>query len=124
MKRTFLQTTAKPRFLPLDTLPNDNINTFRDQFFHPQLPIVLPRNHFRYLPALNRWFVVPAANNHFPSPAKLNYSYLEKYGDFHVPLELTQPSSHNNPDEENPVFHSNSFKRFNAPLSLFLEWTR
>jgi hypothetical protein len=124
MKRTFISTTTKPRFIALETLPNDDINIFRDRFFQPQLPVALRRNHFRYLPALNRWFSAPPANNHTQSLATLNYGYLKKHGDFLVPLEITLSSSHNVHSEENQSIHRDTFKRFRAPLSLFLDWTR
>ncbi|EEP80793.1 conserved hypothetical protein [Uncinocarpus reesii 1704] len=74
---------------------------------------------FRDLPAISRWFApssVPGGEH--CSRRCLNYDYLEPYGNCHVPLELTTIAPTGNPKPEE------SFKRFHAPLSLFLDWTR
>ncbi|PGH27100.1 hypothetical protein AJ80_01287 [Polytolypa hystricis UAMH7299] len=122
--------SAAAHFAPLPTLSPNNaaIDTFRTQYFQPQRPVVLPRGHFSIYPAIDRWFT-----QHKDGSTELNYAYLDKYAaDCHVPLELTSPVPPNgsssssedtleNSQTEDPT---ESFKRFLAPLALFLQWTR
>ncbi|PIG80706.1 JmjC domain protein [Aspergillus arachidicola] len=100
---------------PLKILDDASIENFRKEHFIPELPIVLPRHHFRDLPAFGRWFQSSPSE---PNASRLNTAYLEQHGaDALVPLELTQPSTE--PDNDDI-----SFRQFHAPLSLFLEWMR
>ncbi|KAE8349745.1 hypothetical protein BDV28DRAFT_54819 [Aspergillus coremiiformis] len=100
---------------PLKTLEDTNIEDFREKYFVPELPVILPRHHFRDLPALKRWFL-PSRSE--PNASDLNTAYLEQHGaEALVPLELTQPSSE-------PGDDGISFRQFRAPVSLFLEWMR
>ncbi|KAB8201170.1 hypothetical protein BDV34DRAFT_203316 [Aspergillus parasiticus] len=100
---------------PLKILDDASIENFRKEHFIPELPIVLPRRHFRDLPAFGRWFQSSPSE---PNASRLNTAYLEQHGaDALVPLELTQPSTE--PDNDDI-----SFRQFHAPLSLFLEWMR
>ncbi|RWQ97305.1 JmjC domain protein [Paecilomyces variotii] len=93
-------------YRPVDILEDGSVNRFRDMCFEPQRPALLPRGHFRDLPAFQRWFVRDS-----PSATRLNYEYLQQSGETLVPLELTSADD-------------GSFQRFNAPLSLFLQWTQ
>ncbi|KAL2013762.1 hypothetical protein VTN00DRAFT_1287 [Thermoascus crustaceus] len=115
--------SATPRYSPLDSLHDANIDRFRERYFKPELPVILPRGYFRDLPACDRWFARTSASpnaNHNNNGSRLNYEYLGRFGDAFVPLELTQLSPGSNPAESSDA----SFQRFHAPLSLFLEWTR
>lgn len=110
---------ALSRFVALDTLSSASVAAFRESCFKPQIPIVLPRGQFQDFPAIPRWFTAPSAGgNGRPTLNSLNYAYLEQYGDCHVPLELTTTSS----DGDTQL--DETFRRFHAPLSLFLDWTR
>lgn len=93
------------QWLPLQTLPNNTLDTFRAQAFDPAKPALLPRGTFVSLPAIDRWFV---RQPNSPT-SSLNHNYLDQHGSAIVPLELTSP----------PNFH-----RAEAPLSIFLEWTK
>ncbi|WEW55559.1 hypothetical protein PRK78_000990 [Emydomyces testavorans] len=123
MKSSFTSSLKTARFIALDTLASSNVAAFRESFFKPQIPIVLPRGQFRNLPAISRWFAASSSSSPTdiePSSFRsLNYDYLEQFRDSHVPLELTTKASNgsNTQCEE-------SFKRFHAPLSFFLDWTR
>ncbi|KAB8243108.1 hypothetical protein BDV35DRAFT_364131 [Aspergillus flavus] len=111
-----ISSVATPcRYHPLKILDDASIENFRKAHFIPELPIVLPRRHFRDLPAFGRWFQSSPSE---PNVSRLNTAYLEQHGaDALVPLELTQPSTE--PDKDDI-----SFRQFHAPLSLFLEWMR
>ncbi|KAK2741076.1 hypothetical protein FQN55_008480 [Onygenales sp. PD_40] len=100
------------RFGPLDTLSaaNSDISTFRDSYFTPQLPVLLSRGHFNQLPAIQKWFSQPGSSS---AVASLDYSYLQKYSDCPVPLELTTSTA-----------GDTTFRRLHAPLDLFLKWTK
>ncbi|KAE8146241.1 hypothetical protein BDV25DRAFT_162860 [Aspergillus avenaceus] len=92
-----------------------HINQFREQFFIPELPVILPRRYFCSLPAFQRWF---QSSGYGRNATKLNTAYLEQHSaQTIVPLELTQPLS-------NAGESDISFRHFHAPLGLFLEWIR
>ncbi|KAI9038502.1 putative JmjC domain protein [Aspergillus affinis] len=104
-------------FRPLDILDDVNVNRFRERCFAPELPIVLPRGHFDNLPAVTRWF---QSSSSPPSASQLNTEYLKQHGgDAFVPLELTQYAQQGQPGSGEV-----EFRKFHAPLSLFLEWMR
>ncbi|KAL5050226.1 hypothetical protein BDW71DRAFT_173430 [Aspergillus fruticulosus] len=122
---TVIPRSSKPRryrysapshyYKSLQVLGDANIDTFREGFFIPELPVLLPRRSFRDLPAYERWF------HHSATKPRLNIEYLAAHsGDALVPLELTQ--------SEQPLSNSEktelSFCKFHAPLSLFLQWIR
>ncbi|EAS33183.3 JmjC domain-containing protein [Coccidioides immitis RS] len=120
MKRALQSPPKIRRFVALNTLTeNNSIAAFRESYFRPQVPVVLPRGQFRDLPAISRWFTAPSSiSGDNSSVQSFNYDYLEQYGDCHVPLELTTTAFNGNSQPEE------SFKRFHAPLSLFLDWAR
>ncbi|KAF2496284.1 Clavaminate synthase-like protein, partial [Lophium mytilinum] len=105
------------RFRPVDILDILNIESFRTSHFNLGVPALL-RNQFRHIPAISRWF------NPYPSKPgfhQLNAAYLEPHGSVIVPLELTRathPLSDSIPDDAE--YHSQTFQRFEAPLSVFL----
>lgn len=116
-------------YRPLETLHDAHatVDGFREKCFNPQRPGILPRGHFRHataIPALERWFLPLKDNKSNPdemsASSRLNIEYLQRHGaDAFVPLEytkLTTPSSPNRGDTQ--------FQRFQAPLSLFLEWMK
>ncbi|KAI1974690.1 hypothetical protein LOZ53_003392 [Ophidiomyces ophidiicola] len=108
------------RFSALETLASSCTSVFRESYFKPQRPVVLPRGRFRELPAASRWFVpVPlASDGDVSSLRSLNVGYLSSHRDCYVPLELTTRRVCEDGHLEE------SFKRFHAPLGLFLDWTR
>lgn len=109
-------------FRPLDTLEDASISNFRAASFNPELPIVLPRQHFRYLPAFARWF----QRSSDPDIARLDTEYLAHHGAAtSVPLELTQKQTPS-PNVTSPSSEAseNTFRQFYAPLNLFLDWIR
>ncbi|KAL4813060.1 JmjC domain protein [Aspergillus spinulosporus] len=102
-------------YKPLQVLEDANIEKFREQFFVPEFPVILPRRSFRDLPAYERWF------HHSATKPQLNIEYLAAHGgDALVPLELTQPEQSISKSEDPGL----SFRKFHAPLSLFLQWIR
>ncbi|PYH41821.1 putative JmjC domain protein [Aspergillus saccharolyticus JOP 1030-1] len=108
--RFYSTTASQYQYRPLASLEHVELDHFRQAYFIPEHPILLPRRHFQTLPALTKWFS--------SSPSRLNTIYLSQHGaDAMVPLELTQFST-------NTDIGANEldFRQFHAPLSLFLEW--
>ncbi|KAJ5095210.1 hypothetical protein N7532_007501 [Penicillium argentinense] len=116
---SFSTSSGRP-YRPLETLHDARVETFRQQFFIPEKPTILPRSHFRDIPALKNWF---QAGNGSPADApdrttRLNVEYLQSHAaDAFVPLELTELSDTTATDVKR-------FRQFHAPLNLFLEWMR
>lgn len=109
--KSFSHPTNLTNFQPIPTLPNWDLQTFRERAFIPKLPALLPEDASEQPPASQSWFHKP------PQPRDLDYDYLRKHaGDCNVPLELTRK---NETGTQMP-----SFERFNAPLQLFLDWMR
>lgn len=107
-------TPSTHRYFPLDPLPDGNIDRFREQFFVPEQPAILPRQFFCDIPAVERWFR-PGPTQNDTVRLRLNTEYLEQHGsNAFVPLELTQLL--------NSDLAELSFRQFHAPLSLFLQW--
>jgi hypothetical protein len=118
-----LFSTPSP-YQSLDVLQNASINIFREKYFRPEYPAILPRACFRVLPACDRWFTKPSSPGSSPT---LNYNYLEQHADTSVPLELTHsspPLQKLDGDSGQSAATDAIFQRFHAPLSLFLDWTR
>lgn len=113
---------ARSRYKSLAVLEGDNIDTFREGFFLPEKPVILPRQSFRDIPAYERWFHHSPTK---PNTSQLNTEYLSAHGaDALVPLELTQ--AHLQTPQRNDLENNSnlSFRKFHAPLSLFLQWIR
>lgn len=109
-------TPSTNRHRPLEPLQDGNIDYFREKCFVPGRPTILPRQFFRDIPAVERWFRPGTTQNDTPR-LRLNIEYLEQHGpNAFVPLELTQPSTSESTNSEL------SFRQFHAPLSLFLQW--
>lgn len=110
---------------PLDVLDDASLDSFRENCFVPERPAILPRGHFRGIPAFERWFQAANSSSFFSSGdniSRLKVEYLHKHGaDAFVPLELTEsppyPANGNNAEDD-----EHSFRRFHAPLSVFLQW--
>ncbi|RAL16535.1 putative JmjC domain protein [Aspergillus homomorphus CBS 101889] len=103
-------TTVSRQYRTLESLSDVNLDHFRQTYFIPERPIILPRRHFCTLPAFEKWF--------YSAPPGLNAAYLRQHGaDALVPLELTQAPADTISGTGEP-----SFRQFHAPLSLFLEW--
>jgi Cupin-like domain len=92
-------------------LPSWDLTIFRDRAFIPKLPVLLPQDASKEPPASSSWFQSQDGDH---SLRNLNYTHLTQFGDAIVPLELTRNHEAGNA----------TFERFNAPLSLFLDWMR
>ena len=108
--------SSSPRWRPLQELPDGNTETIRREAFAPSLPTLLPRGQFSKLPAIRKWFS-PSEKNTLRVP--LNYTYLDSFGGAIVPLEFTRLKGATSKDEAEDFF-----QRAEAPLSIFLEWTK
>ncbi|KAJ5653457.1 hypothetical protein N7490_000460 [Penicillium lividum] len=118
--RAFSASTVHP-YNSLDALKDAHVDTFRQQCFSSEQPGLLPRSQFRDLPALNNWF------QSSPTTAtRLNDEYLRIHAsNAFVPLELTENTTRA-PTEgaESGATEAVTFRKFHAPLTLFLDWMR
>ena len=88
-------------------LRDGRLETFREQAFAPAVPVLLPRSKFIDLSATQKWFISSGDDS---VGASLNHEYLGNFDDAVVPLEFTKGQG--------------MFQRAEAPLRIFLEWTR
>ncbi|KAI9777157.1 MAG: hypothetical protein M1835_005311 [Candelina submexicana] len=93
--------------LPVKTLDDMSLSTFKREAFNPELPAILPKAFSDY-PAISNWFSQSPQEG---AGAELRYEYFDSYGEVMVPLELTSGAR-------------NDFQDLRAPLRLFLGWTR
>ncbi|KAJ5495674.1 Clavaminate synthase-like protein [Penicillium diatomitis] len=134
VQKAFVSSSPVQSFRPLEALPTIGVDTFREQYFQPERPAVLPRSHFKSIPAVTKWFKhndVSTTEKH-RSTARLNTEYLLRYASHAlVPLELTRPAEdpgqitskgNGSENQRQPSAETMSFVQFDAPLSLFLEW--
>jgi hypothetical protein len=131
--RSFSASVNRP-YRTLETLQHGDFDTFRQQYFAPGHPIVLPRSQCRDLPAVKNWF--KSTNSRLGATSgpetRLNLEYLEKHAaDAFVPLELTELGASSscgntigNLSQQASAPDVVSFRQFHAPLTLFLEWMR
>ncbi|KAL4921105.1 hypothetical protein BDW62DRAFT_174956 [Aspergillus aurantiobrunneus] len=111
---------ARSEYRPLDVVEDAGIKTFREGYFTPERPVLLSRRSFCDIPAYERWFFHSSAK---PNTSRLNNEYLAAHGaDAVVPLELTQSQSQNSESKDSENGLNLSFRKFHAPLSLFLQW--
>ena len=104
------------------TVSNSPASHFYSYWLQKERPYVIPRQHFltpknltsHEIRAFRHW-IQPRLRD--KGPFELNYDYLQQYGDAIVPIEQTTWCG----PEQKQV---ESFERFEAPLSLFLEWTK
>lgn len=108
--------SSAPTYRKVKILEDGTIDVFRQQAFLPAVPATLPRGHFSHLPAVKAWFTEREAGSHAQT---LNHAYFHPYGETPVPLELTGNHSASTPIPTEPAF-----RRFRAPLHLFLDWAR
>ena len=107
--------TASP-WHKVGTLHDGSVETFRQEAFIPSLPIVLPPSQFLEIPALKKWFHHSETQ---PNSSTLAQEYLGQFRGSIVPLELTRLPSGPATRDTKDTFH-----RAEAPLGLFLEWTK
>ncbi|KAJ5380954.1 uncharacterized protein N7496_003382 [Penicillium cataractarum] len=131
--RNFSVSLTRP-YRTLEAIQYVDVDTFRQQYFAPEHPVVLPRAQFRDLPAVKNWFestnTRPSATSH--PTTRLNLEYLEKHAaDAFVPLELTElavssscGNKNGNMSQQATASDVVSFRQFHAPVTLFLEWMR
>ncbi|KAF3389310.1 Lysine-specific demethylase JMJ30 [Penicillium rolfsii] len=118
----------------LEALPTVDLDTFRQRYFTPEHPVVLPRSQFRDLPAVRNWFKCPSPRSTTTNrpTTRLNLEYLQRHAaDAFVPLELTELATSSPSARENGELSRSddatdvvSFRQFHGPLTLFLEWMR
>lgn len=96
--------TASQRFVEAKCLEYDVTNSANG--FNANEPVIF-KNCFKRVPAIGKWFI-PSASS--PNLHELNISYLDRYGDSIVSLELTQTTPDN----------TTSFQSLQAPLSVLL----
>lgn len=131
--RKLSNSSTRP-YRTLEPPPNLDVEIFRQRYFGPEHPVVLPRSQFRDLPAVRNWFesTSPQSTATTRPQTRLNLEYLQKHGaDAFVPLELTELAESNssgndngNPSQSDSAKDVVSFRQFHAPLTLFLEWMR
>jgi hypothetical protein len=109
------------------------IDSFRWRYFEKQIPVRYKRKVFAKLntiPAATTWIKpFPYSKKALkkvegPAQYQLDYEHLEQYGDTIVPIERTIWGTSQDKQEEERKWDVKSFERFEAPLSLFLEWTK
>ncbi|KAL9047139.1 MAG: hypothetical protein Q9214_000207 [Letrouitia sp. 1 TL-2023] len=97
---------------PVTALRDDSLETFQRHAFDCHMPAQWHKGSFPDLPAVYKWFC--------NIPPSFNYAYLDQFGDTLVPLEFTRGHSTSTPNKRAQV----EFHRGEAPLRIFLEWTR
>ncbi len=112
---SFSRKHSAPTYRNVNILENGSTEIFRRKAFLPAFPAVLPRGQFSHLPAVKRWFIPQHQNS---DGLTLNHAYLHEYGATIVPLEMTGSSA-----TSVSRCLEQGFQRFNAPLSLFLDWS-
>lgn len=91
-------------FRPVPVLQDSSLPTFRRDAFEAALPAILPRGHFRTLPAVSKWFTTPFGSQKHNG---LNVEYLKSFEAAVVPLEITS---------------NGSFAQVHETLGFFLEY--
>lgn len=129
-----LSVSSTRSYRTLEALPNVDVDTFRQHYFAPEHPVVLPRSQFCDLPAVRNWFesTSPRSTATKSPKTRLNLEHLQKHAaDAFVPLELTELAAPSPSDRDNGKrSHQDdatdvvSFRQFHGPLTLFLEWMR
>lgn len=113
LRRTF---TSTARWRPLGALEDGSLEFFRQKAFVPSKPTLLPNAYFIALPSIHNWFHTPRDET---GVARLDHSYLSKFGHVIVPLEFTRLSTASAATQDN-----DSFQRAEVPFYIFLEWTK
>ena len=103
--------TPSLQWQPVPVLGDRSIESFRLDAFLAQKPALMPSGCFHHLPAIQNWF---RSSEKHDQAHELNQSYLEQFAGAMVPLEFSSISQVGEQDV--------SFKRSEAPLSLFLRW--
>ena len=97
---------------PVTVLEDARLESFRRDAFHVQRPVLMPPRQFTYLPAVTKWF--KSCSGAF----QLDYTYLRRFGDAVVPLELSTISTSNIVDEENFQRSGLDFPISDVPLHV------
>ncbi|OKL58792.1 hypothetical protein UA08_05717 [Talaromyces atroroseus] len=116
------------RYTSPDVLADENIDHFRQKYFRAEKPVVIRSAELCLkLPAYSKWFLETVSNHGKKGvQAQLNFDYISKHGDVLVPLELTSSATkgeENNTNGNKTYINNTQFERFQAPLSMFLDWT-
>ncbi|MCJ1484575.1 hypothetical protein MMC06_004746, partial [Schaereria dolodes] len=98
-------------------LQDVSVDGFREQAFTPSIPTLLSQKSFTELSALKKWFMPYDRNDKYQA---LNYSYLDRFEHATVPLEFTRlPAA-----TDVPETFDDTFVRSEAPLAVFLRWSK
>lgn len=108
--------SSASKWKPLQELRDGGLDTFRREAFVPSQPAILPRGEFLELPAIHKWF---SRGRHDSTGGAINHTYLSTFGSAILPLEFTCPSKASAAEKA-----EDSFQRAEAPLDVFLEWTK
>lgn len=129
-----LSVSSTHPYRTLEALTDVDVDTFRQRYFAPEHPVVLPRSQLRDLPAVKNWFENTSSGSTATDRpnTRLNLEYLQRHAaDAFVPLELTElagpsPSvkDHGKVSHQDGATNVVSFRQFHGPLTLFLEWMR
>ena len=93
-------------------LPDDSVGSFRKLAFEPCVPAIFPKGSFKSLPAIERWFEYDSSNS---ETWRLRTSYLSRFADVTVPVELTQ-------SRKTASGIETTFDRFEATFDHFIHW--
>ena len=117
-KRGFASTATKLAFTQVYKLQSWDVDRFRQEVFSRQIPAHLPPDASTTSTTVLRrdWFTHrrKEVGEDFPAAPALNRDYWSKYEDVVVPLEFTETLTNG----------SSSFRRFQAPMKVFLDWNR
>ena len=102
--------------MPVSILTEPSVTTFRKHAYESSRPFIIASNSLRQTPAIKKWFLDRGDDSSWSSP---NYEYLSQFSTALVSLEVTLLQSINDGGRA-----PKNFYRSEAPLSLFLEWTR
>ena len=105
--------TSPCYFRHIDQQKTGDVGEFRENYFEKEKPVLLSKHVFSFqnIPAATKWFTTRSEGQF------LNTEYFGECADNAlVPLELTQTR------HVNQGHSTKDFKRFKAPLKLFLDW--
>lgn len=110
-----ISSSACQNITSLDCPERHRLEVFRERFFIPGIPVVLPSGSYSELPAFPKWF---CRSQRSSQTSELDQDYLLRFGDPMLPVELTRTLGGEQAEPEE------SFQRFHAPLSFVLAWIR
>ena len=107
--------STRSTWYSVKSLNDGSLEVFRREAFDLSLPVALPRGLFLELPAVQLWF----STSRNDEGLSLNHAYLTKFGSAKVPLEHTILAANLTSD-----IAEAEFQQTEAPLEIFLDWTK